>query len=81
MKKLGIAILTAVFFCGCDEPQKDEDGSYKFDEHGEIKLDYATRIRKVYIEGHEYLFLGGDNRGGICHSGTCQCRGKIKQHL
>lgn len=73
MKKLGVAILSAVFLCGCDEQPMGEDGSYEFNEDGRIIIDSTMQIKKVKIEGHEYLILGVSNRGGICHSQTCPC--------
>lgn len=73
MKRLLIAVLCASLLCGCEEQPMGEDGSYEFNERGELTVDRVIRIRKVKIEGHEYLMLGNGNRGGICHSQTCPC--------
>ena len=47
MKKLGVAILSAVFLCGCDEQPMGEDGSYEFNEDGRIIIDSTMQIKKV----------------------------------
>lgn len=73
MKRLLIAVLCASLLCGCGEQPKGPDGSYEFNEYGRILIDGRTEIKKVKIEGHEYLMLGVNNGGGICHSQSCPC--------
>lgn len=73
MKRLLIAVLCASLLCGCEEQPMGEDGSYEFNENGRIMINGTVYIRKVKIEGHEYLMLRVDRGGGICHSQTCPC--------
>ena len=70
---LFLAVCCAAFLLGCEEQPMGEDGSYEFNERGELAVDRVIRIRKVKIEGHEYLMLGVNNGGGICHSQSCPC--------
>ena len=39
----------------------------------------GTAIYSICIEGHEYIILNGDRKGGIIHSESCPCKKEAKK--
>lgn len=70
-----ILIFFVIILClGCSNVDKEKTN---VDDATAVKSIYLDRVNEVYlieIEGHQYIFFNGLNKGGIIHAEHCPCK-------